>query len=907
MEFSRSGTRYPLNTVSEPNLSPHHHRPRDDESVGSHDEEDDDDFFDASTSPRIGPRQPPPALTTLADEIDEAYPPELQQNGFRLPRRLSQLGRSLSRRSSTSSLSSVLLQPDSDLRRVDSAPLVDGLDGGGDELVGGVVRFPDMPPADIRTTVAADDKEDESKQADMQKEEQKKTKQKKKSKERKEEKDHRAVWEGVMTPHSKMGTQEKLRQLQRQQSAFHRVKIIRDPGLDREHPELRDACTAFRTALLYRRMFVFTPDWGERPPVDINVRPVYVNPIEATKYPLPGPSRHGYRMDEDGVMRVWNIPETVGTAEMKDYRPGYEDLAPFQVPSVRDYGDAFSDVMRIIHFGPCKTEAHKRLHILESRFGLHTLMNNAAETECQKLVPHRDFYNVRKIDNHVHHSACMNQKHLLRFIKHKMKQSHRRAMARDQRRRELEARRRKQQQQQEEATGDGRVVESAEEKRKEEALREEEEDEIVIVMDGKPLTLVQVFDRLGLTVYDLNVDTLDCAATNSFQRFDRFNLKYNPMGESSLREIFLKYHNHIKGKYLAEITHQVMDDLESNKYSFAEYRLSIYGRNPEEWQVLSDWVIENKLFHHNVRWMIQIPRLFRIYRKQEKLNTLQEMLDNIFEPLFAVSVDPSSHPNLHLFLQSVVGFDSVDDESLREISFDMLGDRAYDPPSEWTEPVEPPYALFSYYLYANLYALNKLRESKGLTTFAYRPHAGEAGSIEHLVVTFLLARSINHGLKLQRSPALQYLYYLTQIGISMSPLGNNFLFCDYDKSPFPRYFKRGLNVALSTDDPLMIHVTKEPLVEEYGVAAHAWKLSPIDMCELARNSVLQSGFEHKFKAHWLGNEYWKRSVEGNDIRCTNVPDIRIQFRSELLREEIQFIADVSGLPLDMDEVVDSLG
>lgn len=29
----------------------------------------------------------------------------------------------------------------------------------------------------------------------------------------------------------------------------------------------------------------------------------------------------------------------------------------------------------------------------------------------------RDFYNVRKVDTHVHHSASMNQKHLLRFIK----------------------------------------------------------------------------------------------------------------------------------------------------------------------------------------------------------------------------------------------------------------------------------------------------------------------------------------------------------------------------------------------------------------------------------------------------------------------------------------------------------
>ena len=34
-------------------------------------------------------------------------------------------------------------------------------------------------------------------------------------------------------------------------------------------------------------------------------------------------------------------------------------------------------------------------------------------------------------------------------------------------------------------------------------------------------------------------------------------------------------------------------------------------------------------------------------------------------------------------------------------------------------------------------------------------------------------------------------------------------------------------------------------MEEYSIAAQVWKLSPCDMCELARNSVLMSGFEHK--------------------------------------------------------------
>jgi AMP deaminase len=196
-----------------------------------------------------------------------------------------------------------------------------------------------------------------------------------------------------------------------------------------------------------------------------------------------------------------------------------------------------------------------------------------------------------------------------------------------------------------------------------------------------------------------------------------------------------------------------------------------------------------------------------------------------------VTLDPASNPKLHVFLASCVGFDMVDDESLRERPFN----ESLPPPNEWDFEYDPPYALFAYYLYANICALNKLRVFRGMSSFAFRPHSGEAGDIEHLAASFLLANSINHGLMLQKSPALQYLYYLAQIGISMSPLSNNLLFLEYDKNPFPKFFKKGLNVTLSTDDPLMIHVTREPLVEEYSVAAQVWKLSSIDMSEIARN------------------------------------------------------------------------
>ena len=35
----------------------------------------------------------------------------------------------------------------------------------------------------------------------------------------------------------------------------------------------------------------------------------------------------------------------------------------------------------------------------------------------------------------------------------------------------------------------------------------------------------------------------------------------------------------------------------------------------------------------------------------------------MFKPLYDVTLNPACDPKLHLFLQQVVGFDSVDDES----------------------------------------------------------------------------------------------------------------------------------------------------------------------------------------------------------------------------------------------------
>ena len=84
---------------------------------------------------------------------------------------------------------------------------------------------------------------------------------------------------------------------------------------------------------------------------------------------------------------------------------------------------------------------------------------------------------------------------------------------------------------------------------------------------------------------------------------------------------------------------------------------------------------------------------------------------DVFEPLFEVTKDPSTHPELHVFLQRVIGFDSVDDESKPERR--MF--RKFPTPSEWDNKHNPPYSYYLYYMYSNVASLNNWRKARGFS------------------------------------------------------------------------------------------------------------------------------------------------------------------------------------------------
>lgn len=161
----------------------------------------------------------------------------------------------------------------------------------------------------------------------------------------------------------------------------------------------------------------------------------------------PGPSPMVFKLDDSSVFQVYESAEAC------------ESNQPIvQIPCLRDFYMDLDAIIDVTTNGPIKSFAFKRLSYLERKFQLHALLNEYQEMADSKKVPHRDFYNVRKVDTHVHHSACMNQKHLLRFIKSKIKKS---------------------------------------------------PDEVVLFRDGKHLTLREVFESINLTAYDLSIDTLD--------------------------------------------------------------------------------------------------------------------------------------------------------------------------------------------------------------------------------------------------------------------------------------------------------------------------------------------------------------------------------------------------------------
>merc|ERR1711964_83563 len=85
------------------------------------------------------------------------------------------------------------------------------------------------------------------------------------------------------------------------------------------------------------------------------------------------------------------------------------------------------------------------------------------------------------------------------------------------------------------------------------------------------------------------------------------------------------------------------------------------------------------------------------------------------------------------------------------------------------------------------------------------------------------------------------------------------------------------------------HSSAQPLTEEYTTIKNQWPLSDTDIAEVARNSVLQSGFTDDKKKELISEYYKWGGVAGNDPLKTDIPARRAAFRHEVRLEEYYWI------------------
>lgn len=49
-------------------------------------------------------------------------------------------------------------------------------------------------------------------------------------------------------------------------------------------------------------------------------------------------------------------------------------------------------------------------------------------------------------------------------------------------------------------------------------------------------------------------------------------------------------------------------------------------RSRDEWDKLAKWVVNNKLYSPNVRWLVQVPRLYSVYKATGQVKNFADII-----------------------------------------------------------------------------------------------------------------------------------------------------------------------------------------------------------------------------------------------------------------------------------------
>jgi adenosine deaminase len=52
------------------------------------------------------------------------------------------------------------------------------------------------------------------------------------------------------------------------------------------------------------------------------------------------------------------------------------------------------------------------------------------------------------------------------------------------------------------------------------------------------------------------------------------------------------------------------------------------NRKAEEWDSLAKWICDNKLYSDHNRWMIQVPRIYTLFKKTNQIKNFGELIQS---------------------------------------------------------------------------------------------------------------------------------------------------------------------------------------------------------------------------------------------------------------------------------------
>lgn len=583
------------------------------------------------------------------------------------------------------------------------------------------------------------------------------------------------------------------------------------------------------------------------------------------------------------------------------------------IPTFKEFREDFEWCLKIIRDRSLSRFSEKRLQSLVNKFPVFQHLHSKEEMRQSKKVPHKDFYNCRKIDLNLLLSGCFSQWQLTEFIWTKLRKEPDRVIH--------------------QAFNGSHITLSQ--------LFKVNFEETGQFFNGLKIiddSFLEWYKVIYLAKYHLVNDEMEIH-TGSHGKQLRYYL---------IAKTFLEFDNYINGEYLAELLKTfLIKPQEESKYQLCQlsvdFQFYLHYDNSDVdnwWMVFANWLNHYNIFSNNIRWNIRISRIYPELYHTGKVKNFQEYLNLIFKPLFNAEnyLHKSLGPILLKFLSQVSSIDLCIQDTDNYIWKNFRAVSCL--PKDWTSGGDnPTISQYMYYVYVNLTKLNHIRQALHQNTFTLRSSCSPTSMnrtsqfsntlnftehTETILNNFLLACGgfLNAENLWNAPPSLVYPFYLSQIPMVVAPLNsivdsNPTMLQEqaptglvlepskpYKKNPFMKFFEMGFKISLSSESILYNNsYTKEPIIEEYSVAASIYRLHSADLCELLRNSVITSGFSSTLKNKWLGvslasHDYFVENTgfvdkwydcKPNTSLEHNVPIIRRQYRSSTLAGEWRLI------------------